>query len=95
LRNYLRVKEAAAFLGVSPKTLRYWDRTDKLKPVRHPLNRYRLYRREDLEALLRQLDGRVPAAATGEPGAAGPSGRRAGQPQGPGRIGASTKRVRP
>src|SRR5262249_47190097 len=29
LRNYMTVKEAAAFLGVSPKTLRNWDRTDK------------------------------------------------------------------
>jgi DNA (cytosine-5)-methyltransferase 1 len=77
LRNYLTVKAAAAFLGVSPKTLRYWDRTDKLKPVRHPLNRYRLYRREDLEAFLRQLNGRAAAAARGQPGAAGPSGSRA------------------
>jgi DNA-binding transcriptional MerR regulator len=34
LGNYLTVKNAAAFLGVSPKTLRYWDRTGKLKPVR-------------------------------------------------------------
>ena len=55
LRDYLTIKEAAAFLGVSPKTLRAWDRAGKLKPVRHPLNRYRLYLREDLEAFLRKL----------------------------------------
>ena len=30
----MTVKEAAAFLGVSPKTLRNWDRTDKLKAGR-------------------------------------------------------------
>jgi DNA (cytosine-5)-methyltransferase 1 len=71
LRSYLTVK-AAAFLGVSPKTVRYWDRTDKLKPIRHPLNRYRLYRREDLEAFLRQLNGRVSAATTGERAAVAP-----------------------
>ena len=64
LRNYVTVKGAAAFLGVSPKTLRNWDRAGKLKPVRHPLNQYRLYRREDLEAFLRQLV-RPPAAGAG------------------------------
>jgi MerR family transcriptional regulator, copper efflux regulator len=55
LQGYLTIKEAAEVLGVSPKTLRNWDRTHKLKPVRHPLNRYRLYRRQDLEAFLQQL----------------------------------------
>jgi DNA (cytosine-5)-methyltransferase 1 len=73
LRNYMTVKAAAAFLGVSPKTLRYWDRTEKLKPVRHPLNRYRLYRREDLEAFLRKLIGQATATGTEEPGATVPS----------------------
>jgi DNA (cytosine-5)-methyltransferase 1 len=50
--EYLTIKEAAAVIGVSPDTLRNWDRADKLKPLRHPLNRYRLYRRDELEALL-------------------------------------------
>jgi DNA (cytosine-5)-methyltransferase 1 len=72
LRNYTTVKAAAAFLGVSPRTLRYWDRTDKLKPVRHPLNRYRLYRREDLEAFLRNLTSQ-PTAETQRPGVTAPS----------------------
>jgi excisionase family DNA binding protein len=65
LRNYMTVKEAAAFLGVSPKTLRNWDRTGKLKPVRHPFNQYRLYRREDLEAFLRKLINQPAAKGTG------------------------------
>ena len=52
LDEYLTVKEAAALLGVSAKTLRNWDRAGKLRPGRHPMNGYRLYRREDLEALL-------------------------------------------
>ena len=52
LDQYLTVKEAAALLGVSAKTLRNWDRAGKLRPGRHPMNGYRLYRREDLEALL-------------------------------------------
>ena len=52
LGTYLTIGEAAAVLGVSPWTLRLWDRTGKLTPHRHPLNGYRLYRPEDLEHLL-------------------------------------------
>jgi excisionase family DNA binding protein len=57
LSDYLTVSEAAELLGVSPSTLRHWDRTDKLKCERHPLNGYRLYHREDLRALLGTLKG--------------------------------------
>jgi DNA (cytosine-5)-methyltransferase 1 len=55
LSEYLTISEAAELLGVSAWTLRNWDRTGKLKPHRHPVNRYRLYRREDLEILLSQV----------------------------------------
>ena len=52
--GYLKVQEAAHFLGVCAQTLRNRDRAEKLRPVRHPLNGYRLYRKEDLHALLEQ-----------------------------------------
>ncbi len=55
LANYLTVSAAAKFLGVSPSTLRNWDRGGKLKPSRHPVNGYRLYRRSELDALLNRL----------------------------------------
>ena len=55
LGEYLTVKEAAQFLGVSPETLRNWDQSGKFKAVRHPLNGYRLYRREKLETLLAEI----------------------------------------
>lgn len=54
-RDFLTVSEAAQILGVCAATLRQWDRTGKLKPVRHPINGYRLYRRTDLDALLQHL----------------------------------------
>ena len=57
LDEYLQVKDAAAVLGVSPDTLRRWDRSWHFKAKRHPINGSRLYRREDLERLLRKLDG--------------------------------------
>lgn len=53
LDQYLTVKAAAEFLGVSASTLRNWDRAGKFKPHRHPMNRYRLYSRAELEAVLR------------------------------------------
>jgi excisionase family DNA binding protein len=53
LRDYLRISDAADYLGVSPNTLRNWERAGKIVAHRHPVNRYRLFRREDLDALLR------------------------------------------
>jgi len=55
LDEFLTVKDAAEFLGVSPNTVRNWGREDKIPEHRHPINNYRLYRREDLEGLLKLL----------------------------------------
>jgi excisionase family DNA binding protein len=55
LGEFLTVGEAAKFLGVSASTLRNWDRAGKVVAVRHPVNGYRLYLREELEKLLRGL----------------------------------------
>lgn len=55
LDGYLRVREAAKFLGVAPNTLRNWGREEKVTEFRHPVNNYRLYRRSDLERLLRRV----------------------------------------
>lgn len=56
IRDYLTIKEAAAFLGVSPNTLRNWERTGKLTTYRHPLNGYRLYKQVELAALLAAIE---------------------------------------
>lgn len=55
LDEFLTVKEAAEFLGVSPNTIRNWGREAKIPEHRHPINNYRLYRRDDLEALLKPV----------------------------------------
>ncbi len=52
LDGYLRIKEAAEYLGVSPNTLRNWGRSGKLAERRHPINGYRLYAKDELDALL-------------------------------------------
>jgi len=55
LSDYLRISEAAEYLGVSPNTLRNWVNAGKIAAVRHPVNDYRLFMREDLDALLKQV----------------------------------------
>lgn len=57
LADYLTVSEAAEFLGVSTWTLRNWDKAGKLKPLRHPKNGYRIYRHEELAAMLEPTQG--------------------------------------
>ena len=56
LKDYLTIKEAAEYLGVSRMTLRRWDNAGKLKAKRHPMNRYRLYRKADLDQLKKKIE---------------------------------------
>jgi MerR family transcriptional regulator, copper efflux regulator len=55
ISEYLTVKEAAEYLGVSVATLRNWDRSEKLKASRHPVNGYRLYDQRDLQRILEEI----------------------------------------
>ena len=55
LRDYLLIRDAASFLGVSEATLRNWDREGKIAAYRNPINGYRLFRKTDLEALLKKI----------------------------------------
>lgn len=54
--QYITIKEASKILGVSPLTLRNWDKNGKLKAHRHPINNYRVYKIEDLEALIKEIE---------------------------------------
>jgi len=60
---HLTIKEAADILGVSPNTLRAWGAAGKIPEGRHPVNNYRLYRRDDVEALRRRIETAVPVDA--------------------------------
>jgi len=53
--GFVRVKEAAKILGVCPNTVRTWGADGKLKEYRHPLNNYRLFKRKELEHVLKML----------------------------------------
>jgi len=53
---YFTIKEASKILGVSALTLRNWDKNGKLEAKRHPMNNYRVYKKEDLEALIQGIE---------------------------------------
>lgn len=53
---YITIKQASKILGVSPLTLRNWDKNGKLKARRHPMNNYRVYKIEDLEKVMQEIE---------------------------------------
>jgi len=55
-KQYLTIKETSEILGVTPLTLRNWDKKGKLIARRHPVNNYRVYKREEIDSLLRKID---------------------------------------
>ncbi len=61
---YVRVKEAAGILGVCVNTMRTWGADGKVPEYRHPVNNYRLYRKTDLDKMLRRLEKARPVPAT-------------------------------
>lgn len=56
-KKFLTVKEVSNLLGVTTLTIRNWDQKGKLVAYRNPINNYRLYKVEDVEVLLRQIEG--------------------------------------
>ena len=64
LKDYLRISEAAEYLGVSPNTLRNWENAGKVVAVRHPVSGYRLFKRKDLDALLKLVKELAGEAST-------------------------------
>ena len=55
-KQYLTVNEVAKILGVSPLTIRNWDQKGQLIAYRNPINNYRYYRVDQIEAFLRQME---------------------------------------
>ena len=56
IKRYLTIKEVSKLLGVTPLTLRNWDKVGKLKAYRNPINNYRVYKPEEIELFLRKLE---------------------------------------
>ena len=47
--KFLSLSEVADMLSVSKETLRRWDKSGKLSSTRHPINNYRVYKKEQLK----------------------------------------------
>ena len=62
--SFMMIKDAAKYLGVSPLTLRNWDKQGKLPATRHPMSNYRIYKIEHIEKLLKDIEaGIIPTKA--------------------------------
>ena len=55
-KKYLTVNEVAGLLGVTPLTVRNWDKRGALIAHRNPVNNYRMYKVEDVEDLMRKME---------------------------------------
>lgn len=55
-RKYISIKDAAGMLGVTPLTLRNWDKKGILTAYRNPVNNYRVYRFDQIELFQRRIE---------------------------------------
>lgn len=55
-KQFLNVKQVAKILGVTPLTVRNWDKRGKLEAYRNPINNYRVYKVDDVEKLLEEIE---------------------------------------
>lgn len=53
--EYISIKETARLVGVSPQTLRKWEKDGHLVPYRNPVNNYRMYKVEQIEAFIEEM----------------------------------------
>ncbi|WP_299156641.1 DNA (cytosine-5-)-methyltransferase [uncultured Tenacibaculum sp.] len=54
-KDYYSLNEVSEILGKSKETLRRWDRDGKFSAVREPISQYRIYKKEQVNSLLKQL----------------------------------------
>ena len=54
-KDYYSLNEVSQILGKSKETLRRWDRDGKFTAVREPMSQYRIYKKEQINTLLKQL----------------------------------------
>lgn len=64
--KYLSIREVAKILGVTPLTLRNWDRKGLLGAYRNPINNYRMYRYADVSDFLAAMKRTRPRRDTAQ-----------------------------
>ena len=67
-KQYLTVNEVAKIFGVTPLTVRNWDKKGALVAHRNPINNYRVYKIEDVEFLMKGIeDNKSPRLVSSRP----------------------------
>ena len=56
MKKYFTVSEVAQEVGVTPTTIRRWDKSGKFKSSRHPINNYRVYTSDQVSNLVNDFD---------------------------------------
>jgi len=59
IKDYYSLSEVADILGKSKETLRRWDRDGKFTALREPISDYRIYKKEQVNALLKLFSGKT------------------------------------
>jgi len=57
-KDFLNIKEAAQFIGVTPNTMRNWEKEKRITTYARPFDKRRLYKKEDLENYLTLIQER-------------------------------------
>lgn len=55
MKDFIKIEEASKILNVTKMTLRRWDNAGKLKAYRHPINNWRLYKKQDIKNLMKGI----------------------------------------
>ena len=55
IKKYYSISEAANLLGKTTDTLRRWDKSGRLEALREPISKYRLYKKEVINNLIKPL----------------------------------------
>ena len=55
MSKYISIKEAADLLGVTPQTMRNWEKRGQLIPYRNPINNYRRYKLSQIESFIEEM----------------------------------------
>lgn len=56
VNEYIYITEASKLLGVTLKTLKKWGDSKKIPVYYNPINSYRMYKREELEEFLNEIN---------------------------------------
>ena len=67
LSEYMHTSEAAEYLGVHHNTIRKWAGRGDIPVHRNPVNGYRVFKRMDLDKLLKKAAKPVIASASKKP----------------------------